>query len=132
MGRRLGIETVQVPELTTRARLLGYGLVAGLSVIWGLAFVAIRVADTELSPVNLTVLRWLIASGGFLVLAPFAGRPKHPIQKRHIPRILLVSLASLVGYHLSLNYAETIVSAGLAGLLISLDLSSWYCYQLFS
>jgi drug/metabolite transporter (DMT)-like permease len=120
VGRKLGTETIQVPELTTRTRVFGYSLVAGLSVIWGLAFVAIRVADFELSPVNLTVLRWLIASGGFLVLAPFVGGPKRPIQRRHIPRILLVSLASVVGYHLSLNYAETMVSAGLAGLLISL------------
>jgi drug/metabolite transporter (DMT)-like permease len=61
----------------------------------------------------------LIASGGFLVLAPVFGRPKNPIQRRDIPRILLVSFASVVGYHLSLNYAETIVSSGLAGLLIS-------------
>jgi len=96
-----------------------YGLVITLSVIWGLAFVAIRRAEFELSPVNLTILRWLIASGGFLLLAPAFGRPKKPIERRHIPRILLVSFASVVGYHLSLNYAETIVSSGLAGLLIS-------------
>ncbi len=120
MGVKLGTETVQLPEPSSRTRLFGYSLVVSLSVIWGLAFVAIRVADSELSPVNLTILRWLIASGGFLVLASFVGRPKRPIQKHHIPRILLVSLASVIGYHLSLNYAETIVSSGLAGLLISL------------
>lgn len=102
-----------------RAQIFNYGLVITLSVIWGLAFVAIRRAEVELSPVNLTILRWLIASGGFLVLAPVFGKPKKPVQKRHIPRILLVSFASVVGYHLSLNYAETIVSSGLAGLLIS-------------
>lgn len=100
-------------------RFLGIGLVLILSAIWGLAFVAIRRAEFELSPANLTVLRWLIASAGFLVLAPKFGKPKTPIQRRHIPRILLVSFASVVGYHLSLNYAETIVSSGLAGLLIS-------------
>ena len=94
-------------------------LVVILGVIWGLAFVAIRTADFQLSPVNLTLLRWLIASAGFLALAPFFGKPKNPIQRHHIPRILVVSLASVTGYHLSLNYAETIVSAGLAGLLIS-------------
>ncbi len=120
MGTRLETNGIQVPIVTAKSRLVSYGLVISLSVIWGLAFVAIRRADSELSPINLTILRWLIASGGFLVLAPFVGRPKQPIQKRHIPRILLVSLASVVGYHLSLNYAETIVSSGLAGLLISL------------
>jgi len=99
--------------------ILGYGLVLTLSVIWGLAFVAIRRAEFELSPPNLTILRWLIASAGFLVLAPLYGKPAKPVQRRDIPRILLVSFASVVGYHLSLNYSETIVSSGLAGLLIS-------------
>jgi len=97
----------------------GYVLVVNLSTIWGLAIVAIRRAEFELSPINLTLLRWLIASAGFLVLAPFFGKPLKPIQRQHIPRILMVSFASVVGYHLSLNYAETIVSSGLAGLLIS-------------
>ena len=113
---------VTLQNLTTAnggARIFNYSLVITLSVIWGLAFVAIRRAEFELSPANLTILRWLIASGGFLVLAPLFGRPKKPIKRRHIPRILLVSFASVVGYHFSLNYAETIVSSGLAGLLIS-------------
>src|SRR6266581_437337 len=89
-------------------RIFTNSLVVILGVTWGLAFVAIRTADFQLSPINLTVLRWLIASAGFLALAPFFGRPKHPVQKHHIPRILAVSLASVTGYHLSLNYAETI------------------------
>lgn len=105
--------------VTVKSRIFDYGLIVTLSVIWGLAFVAIRRAEFELSPPNLTILRWLIASGGFLLLAPAVGKPKNPVQRRHIPRILLVSFASVVGYHLSLNYAETIVSSGLAGLLIS-------------
>lgn len=98
---------------------IGYALVIILSLTWGLAFVAIRRAVLELSPVNLTLLRWLIASGGFLILAPLIGKPKAQIRKEHVPRILLVAFASVGGYHLSLNYAETIVSSGLAGFLIS-------------
>jgi len=81
--------------------------------------VAIRRATFELSPVNLTIIRWLIASAGFLLLAPIFGRPKKPVRRQDVPRILLVSVASVMGYHLSLNYAESIVSSGLAGLLIS-------------
>ncbi len=99
--------------------MFGYALVVILSVIWGLAFVAIRRAVLELSPVSLTLLRWLIVSGSFLILAPFIGKPKAPIRRQHIPRMLLVAFASVAGYHLSLNYAETIVSSGLAGFLIS-------------
>jgi drug/metabolite transporter (DMT)-like permease len=106
-------------KVVNRAIVASYGLVVMLSLIWGLAFVAIRRAEFELSPANLTILRWLIASAGFLFLAPIYGEPKKPIQRRHVPRLLLVSFASVLGYHLSLNYAETIVSSGLAGLLIS-------------
>jgi drug/metabolite transporter (DMT)-like permease len=111
---------IQSPTRVLNKKLLiDYGLIVTLSVIWGLAFVAIRRAEFELTPPNLTILRWLIASGSFLLLAPIFGKPERPVRKEHIPRILLVSFASVVGYHLSLNYAETIVSSGLAGLLIS-------------
>lgn len=98
---------------------VGFILLIVLSLIWGLAFVAIRRADFELSPVNLTLLRWFIAGAIFLVLIPIFGRAKAKFERREIPRLLLVSLANVEGYHLSLNYAETIVSSGLAGLLIS-------------
>jgi len=112
--------TTQSPaSISGRKVFADYGLIITLSIIWGLAFVAIRRAEFELSPPNLTILRWLMASGGFLLLAPMFGKTDRPVQRRHIPRILLVSFASVVGYHLSLNYAETIVSSGLAGLLIS-------------
>jgi len=90
-----------------------------LSVIWGLAFVAIKQADTELSPVNLALLRWLVASVPFLVLLPIIGRPKTRFERRDAPRLIAVALANVAGYHLSLNYAETTLSAGLSALLIS-------------
>lgn len=112
-----------MPEIATQnsanSRILGTALVIILSIIWGLAFVAIRRAVLELSPINLTLLRWLMVSASFLVLAPAIGKPRAPIKRAHIPRIVLVAFASVAGYHLSLNYAETIVSSGLAGLLIS-------------
>ena len=100
--------------------LRGYVLIAPLSIIWGLAFVAIRQADFELAAVNLTLLRWLIVSLGFLVIYPFVVRPKAKFERRDIPRLLVVALTSVVIYHLSLNTAEKQVDASLAGLLISL------------
>jgi len=90
-----------------------------LSVIWGLAFVAIKQADTELSPVNLALLRWLVAGVPFLVLFPVIGRPKTKFERRDVPRLLVVALANVAGYHISLNSAETTLSAGLSSLLIS-------------
>ncbi len=97
-----------------------YAFLIMLSVIWGLAFVAIRQADFELSSVNLTLLRWLIVSAGFLMLYPFVIRPKTRFEAKDFPRLLVVALASVVIYHLSLNTAEKQVDASLAGLLISL------------
>jgi len=90
-----------------------------LSVIWGLAFVAIKQAVTELTPVNLALLRWLVASVPFLILLPIIGRPKAKFERRDIPRLLMVALANVAGYHISLYYAETTLSAGLSALLTS-------------
>ena len=97
----------------------GYTGLVVLSVIWGLAFVAIKQAIFELSPVNLALLRWLVAGACFLVLVPIMGRPKTRFERRDLPRLLVVAFSNVVGYHLSLYYAETTVSAGLAGLLVS-------------
>ena len=90
-----------------------------LSFIWGLAFVAIKQVVTELTPVNLALLRWLVASVPFLILFPIIGRPKAKIERRDIPRFLVVALANVAGYHISLYYAETTLSAGLSALLTS-------------
>jgi len=98
----------------------GYVLLVVLSVIWGLAFVAIRRADFELSSVNLTLLRWLAVSAGFLAIYPFVIRPKVRFERKDFPRLLVVALTSTVIYHLALNAAEKVVDASLAGLLISL------------
>lgn len=100
--------------------LRGYSLIIVLSVIWGLAFVAIRRADYELTAVNLTLLRWLLVSAGFLAIYRFVVRPKAKLEMKDLPRFLLVALTSVVIYHLSLNTAEKQVDASLAGLLISL------------
>ena len=94
------------------------GLVV-LSLIWGIAFVAIKEVVTELSPVNLALMRWLIAAVPFLILFPIIGRPKVPFARKDAPRLLVVALANVAGYHISLNYAETTLSAGLSALLIA-------------
>ena len=101
-----------------------YGLLIVLSVIWGMAFVAIRSAvgppNSELTPVNLTLLRWLIVCAGFLLIYPFVIKPKMKFEWKDFPRLFVVGLTSVAIYHLSLNTSETIVDASLAGLLISL------------
>lgn len=102
-----------------RKSVAGYSGLIVLSVIWGMAFVAIKQADSELSPVNLALIRWFIASAGYLLLIPFIGRWKTRLERKDIPRLLVIAFSNVAGYHISLYYAETAVSAGAAGILIS-------------
>ena len=97
-----------------------YGTLVFVSVIWGMAFVAIKALEPVLNPVNLTLLRWYIAGAVFLALLPILGRPKEKINRKDIPRLLLVSFANVVAYHLTLNFSESEISAGLAPLLTSI------------
>jgi drug/metabolite transporter (DMT)-like permease len=98
----------------------GYGVLTVLSLIWGMAFVAIRRADFELSPINLALLRWLLACAGFLTISPFILKPKTKFEGRDLPRLLVISLLNVPAYHLALNFGETTVSSGLAGLLVAM------------
>jgi drug/metabolite transporter (DMT)-like permease len=107
-----------MPQL--RKSLTAYSGLFVLSIIWGLAFVAIKQVVTELAPINLALLRWLVASVPFLILLPIIGRPKTKFERRDIPRLLVVALANVAGYHISLYYAETTLSAGLSALLTSI------------
>lgn len=91
-----------------------------LSFIWGMAFVAIKAVEPLLTPVNLTLLRWILASIAFLALAPVLGRTKTKFELKDLPRFLLVAFANVVGYHLSLNFSEGIISAGEAVLLVAI------------
>jgi drug/metabolite transporter (DMT)-like permease len=85
-----------------------------------LAFVAIRRADFELSPINLALLRWLLASAGFLAVSPFLLKPKVKFERRDLLRLLVISLLNVPAYHLALNFGETTVSSGLAGFLVAM------------
>ncbi len=108
-----------VPRRKFRPALGNYTVLLVLSIIWGLAFVAIKVLESQLDPVNMTLLRWFLASAGLLAIAPFVGKPRSAFERKDIPRLLLVSFANVVAYHLSLNFSEGVISAGLAVLLVA-------------
>ncbi len=118
-GKRTGnnLSSTNVERITGAFRI--YGFLVILSIIWGMAFVAIRYLEPFLSPVNMTILRWFLASGAFLILAPFLGRPKQKFQREDIPRFLMVAFANVVAYHLTLNASENAISAGLAVLIVA-------------
>ncbi len=95
-------------------------ILIALSMIWGMAFVGIKYTEPFLNPVNLTLLRWFLASAALVVLAPFLGRMKTRFQIRDLPRFVFVAFANVVAYHLTLNFSESSISAGLAVLLVAM------------
>jgi drug/metabolite transporter (DMT)-like permease len=97
-----------------------YFLLIILSIIWGVAFVAIITAEVYLSPVNLALIRWFVSAAGYLAILPILGKAKTKFDPKDLPRLLVISFANVPLYHLSLNFGETSVSAGVAGLLVSL------------
>ena len=97
-----------------------YYILGILSIIWGLAFVGIKALEPLLWPVNLTLLRWFLASAAFLIVAPFLGRMKTRFDLHDLPRFLIVAFSNVVAYTLTLNFSESTITAGLAVLLVSL------------
>ncbi len=112
--------TARTARTGRKQRIEAYSLLVLLGIIWGMAFVALKVMETYLSPVNMTLLRWLIACAAFIALAPVAGRLKTRFNIRDLPRFLIVAFTLVVCYNLALNFSEKIISAGLAGLLVAL------------
>src|SRR6266581_4172069 len=58
MALETRLETKMEHKSLRDNRIFTNSLVVILGVTWGLAFVAIRTADFQLSPINLTLLRW--------------------------------------------------------------------------
>jgi drug/metabolite transporter (DMT)-like permease len=86
---------------------------------WGLAFVAIKLVLDHASPLGLTMIRFVITGGSFAILMTVWKGARARIERRDLGRILVMSVVGVTGYHLSLNYGEQFVSAGVAALIIS-------------
>jgi|Deesub1362A_J573_1020465.scaffolds.fasta_scaffold08574_4 drug/metabolite transporter (DMT)-like permease len=91
-------------------------VIAFITVLfWAWGFIGIKIALKELSPENLTLLRFLIAS---LVFVPYLVFRRARIEQQDILRILLLGL-SVLFFHLSLHSGEVYVASGTASLIIS-------------
>ncbi|HZY81874.1 MAG TPA: EamA family transporter [Cyclobacteriaceae bacterium] len=79
-------------------------------VIWASAFVGIRVALKNFDPIDLAVVRFLVASLCLLIIALISKKVRIPAKKD----LLLISLSGLIGitvYNVFLNLGEMTVSA---------------------
>ncbi|MCX5974652.1 MAG: DMT family transporter [Coprothermobacterota bacterium] len=87
-------------------------------VLWGNAFVAIRIGLVELSPLGLTLLRFLLASVSFLLVFLLTLRRVPLPRKSDLLPLGLMAILGGAGYHLLLNIGEQSVTAGSASLII--------------
>lgn len=99
-------------------------LLALTILIWSGAFVAIKLALGELSPLGLTVLRFALASAGFGAVAAWRAVRGHRLRmpgRSLWTSILMIGLFGTAGYHIALNVGEASTGAGIAAVIVALS-----------
>lgn len=97
----------------------GWALFVGISLLWGLPYLLIKVAVTALDPVLVVFLRAGIAA---LVLLPVA--VANGALRAILPRwraVVLLASVEMVGPFLLIAYGEQHITSSLAGILIAAD-----------
>lgn len=96
-----------------------YTMLGVLALLWGIAFIGIKEALSELSPATLTILRFGIADASLLaVMAVWpAARPR--LHRADLWRLIVLGVTGVPGYHLALNWGEQRTSASIASLIVA-------------
>ena len=92
----------------------------GTILLWASAFPAIRVSLNAYSPVEVAVLRYLVASAILLVYALVTRMPLP--RRQDWPLISLCGVTGFTLYNVFLNAGELTVSAGMASFIISAEI----------
>lgn len=86
-------------------------------ILWGSAFPMIKIALNDFSAESLPAFRLILAT---IILLPFVIIKKLPTPElRDIPVIFILGFCEFVIYHTALNFGETLISAGISGILVS-------------
>lgn len=86
-------------------------------ILWGSAFPMIKIALNDFSAESLSAFRLILA---IIILLPFVIIKKLPTPElRDIPVIFILGFCGFVIYHTALNFGETLISAGISGILVS-------------
>ena len=93
------------------------GVLLSAATIWGLVPVATRYLLASFVPLQLVIVRFLIAAVFFL---PLLG----PVRKyrwtfKEASRVLFCGLVGVIGYYVLVAYGQQLIPAGIAGLLIA-------------
>jgi len=73
-------------------------------VVWAFAFPFIKIGLRELSFINLTIMRFFIASIGFIAILVIRSKKLSKLQKQDIPSIFVLGFCGVIIYHFGLNY----------------------------
>ncbi|WP_399659233.1 DMT family transporter [Staphylococcus aureus] len=86
-------------------------------ILWGSAFPMIKIALNDFSAESLSAFRLILAT---IILLPFVIIKKLPTPElRDISVIFILGFCGFVIYHTALNFGETLISAGISGILVS-------------
>lgn len=85
-------------------------------LFWGLAFTAIKYAVNFFSPYELAFLRFIVANALFI---PTVLVKKYRIEKEDVWKVFILGVFGVFTYHVALNAGETMVSSGVASLIIA-------------
>ncbi|WP_303075183.1 DMT family transporter [Staphylococcus aureus] len=86
-------------------------------ILWGSAFPIIKIALNDFSAESLSAFCLILAT---IILLPFVIIKKLPTPElRDIPVIFILGFCGFVIYHTALNFGETLISAGISGILVS-------------
>lgn len=96
-----------------------YFIMGPTIIFWALAFPFIKIGLTELSSVNLTIMRLFIVCIVFLLLRLLKPQKFSKLYKKDIIPIFLLGFLGIIVYHLGLNYGEIYISASAASLIIA-------------
>lgn len=85
--------------------------------LWASAFVGIRAALRAYSPEHLALLRYIVASGVLVAIAPVAGIRRPAL--RDLPGVFVTGLIGIAVYNIALNHGERTVTAGAASIIMN-------------
>ncbi len=86
---------------------------------WGFAFPFIKIGLKELSPINLTIMRFFIVCMVFAAILAIKHKNFSTIYGKDIPKIFILGFFGIMVYHLGLNYGEQYISPSTASLIIA-------------
>ena len=93
-------------------------LMAFMIMSWGLAFPLIKISLQDLSPINLTIMRFFVVCIILLFLLLIQSTQFSKLSPKDIPWIFILGFFGVMTYHLALNYGEQYISPGAASLII--------------